>query len=154
MNFFDLFFVIVLFITLSFALKHGAIKEFISSIGIVGGFLFAEKYYLEYSGITAKYVSPSELAEAITYGGIFIALFIAAFVLSMFLGLFIGNARKSGASRLIGLIFGVVKGATICLMIVVIVNQFIPSFADDLESSRFTPWLLQLREYVSGLNIA
>ena len=154
MNFFDLFFILILIIVLVFALKNGAIKELISSLGIVGGFLFAENYYLEYSGITVQYISPSELAESVTYGTMFIASIISAFILSVFIGIIIRGIHTSGASRFIGLILGAIKGVTICLLIVVIVNQFIPSFADDLETSRFTPWLLQLREYMSGLNIA
>jgi len=154
MNFFDLLFTIVLIIILIFALKNGAIKELISSLGIVGGYFFAENYYLEYTSITAKYISPSELAESVAYGGMFIASVFAAFILSIFVSLFIRSSRTSGVSRLFGLIFGAIKGVTICLLIVVIVNQFIPSFVDDLENSRFTPRLLQLREYVSGLNIA
>jgi len=154
MNFFDLVFAIILigFLVLSFT--RGALREFLSTFGVVLGYLAAERFHESYLRITQQYIQDLNQARIITYLVIFAIGIVLGIILAAVFRLFYASHRLSFSSRLLGGIFGFFKAISVCLVIFHIVDHHIPSFADDLSSSLFYPWLQELKSLLNGINLA
>ncbi|MBU2514817.1 CvpA family protein [bacterium] len=154
MNFFDIVFtLIVVFLTLLSA-SRGALREVLSTLGIVLGYYAAEKFYPNYMNLTLKYVNNISQAKIVTYFAIFVAFILAGIILSAIIKALLSFKRPSFLSRLIGAIFGLTKGLLICLLIFFVVEGYIPSYLDDLYNSFYTPSLQNIRSFINGINLA
>lgn len=155
MNFFDIVFAIIIvgFAILSFT--RGSLRELLSTIGIVLGYFGAEKYHERYLDIALQYLPHFQQAKMITYLVIFAAGVLLGIVLSSVVRLLlVTSQRPAFPSRILGMLLGLVKGILICLAVYFIVDGYIPSYADDLYNSFFTPWLLEFKNVMNGINFA
>lgn len=154
MNFFDLIFSIIIigFFLLSFA--RGSFKELFSTIGAVAGYLAAENFTGKYISIASQFIQDYDRAFLVTYIVIFILGLVLGAILSTFFKLFYSSQPANLPSRILGGLLGLVKAAVVIMVIFFIVRGYIPSFADDLAQSAYTPWLKSFHNLLSGMNLA
>ncbi|PCI23967.1 MAG: hypothetical protein COB67_12140 [SAR324 cluster bacterium] len=154
MNFFDLFFSILLTVFILQGLVLGTLRVLLTTFGILSGFLLAEYGYEQYYDLSLQYLNGVEQAKIVTY----LVLFGFGALLGKLFAMIVKTLRPpippSPFSRVIALFLGLLKGGCICLLIFFIVKGYIPSFVDDLDASFFTPWFQTIRELISGTKFA
>ncbi len=154
MNFFDILFTIVIVVFILSAASRGALRELVSTLGIVLGYYAAEKFYPNYMNITLKYVNNISQAKIVTYFAIFAAFVLGGIIISTLIKAFLSFKRPTFLSRLLGGSLGLVKGLLICLLVFFIVEGYIPSYLDDLYNSFYSTWLQDIRNFINGINLA
>ena len=154
MNFFDIIFTLILVFFILLSASKGAFREFISTLGIVLGYYFAERLHPQYMNLTLNYISNESQARIVTYFAIFVIFILGGIILSNIVKAFISFKRPTFLSRLIGALLGLTKGLLICLLIFFIVEGYIASYLDDLYNSFYTPWLQNLRGFINGIKFA
>jgi len=155
MNFFDIVFAIIIigFALLSFT--RGSLRELLSTLGIVLGYFGAEKYHERYMEIALQYLPDFQQAKIVTYLTLFAAGVLAGIILSTIIRiLLVASQRPAFPSRILGMMLGLLKGILICQAIYFVVDGNIPSYTDDLYNSFFTPWLLEFKNALNGINFA
>ncbi|MCP4298521.1 MAG: CvpA family protein [Proteobacteria bacterium] len=153
MNFFDIIFSILLIFFVIHSLILGTFKTLLTTIGLVGGYYAAEYGYEKYSGFALQYLNDINQARTLTYIGLFLFGALLGKILSAILRTILAIAQPSLLSRGIGAILGFVKGICICLVIFFVVNEYVPSFVDDLNRSLFTPWFLEIKQSLVVSNL-
>lgn len=154
MNFFDIVFTLIILFFIVLSASRGALRELLSTLGIIVGYFAAERFYPKYMNITLEYINNVSQAKIITYFAIFALCIIAGFILSMLVKVLLSFKRPSFFSRLSGSVMGLIKGLLICLLIFFVVEGYIPSYLDDLYASFYTPWFQELRNFINGINFA
>lgn len=154
MNFFDILFSVVLIFFLILSISRGGLREFVSTASIVFGYYAAEKFHPKYMSTTLNYLNNVSQAKIVTYFAIFAAVILAGIVLSSLIKVMISFKRPTFLSRMVGGIFGLIKGLLICLLVFFIVEGYLPSYLDDLYHSFYTPWLQNIRHLINGINFA
>lgn len=154
MNFFDIVFALIILFFIVLSASRGALRELLSTLGIIVGYFAAERFYPKYMNITLEYITNVSQAKIITYFSIFAICIIAGFILSILVKALLSFKRPSLFSRLSASVMGLIKGLLICLLIFFVVEGYIPSYLDDLYASFFTPWFQELRNFINGINFA
>ena len=154
MNFFDLIFSILILVFLFISFSRGSLKEFLSTFGIVIGYLSAERFHERYLNITLQYIQDYAQAKIITYLAIFAVGLIIGMILTTLVRLMTTNQRPNVPSRILAGFLGLLKGVLVCLAIYFVVEGYVPSYLDDLHNSAYTPWLQQFRNLINGINFA
>lgn len=150
MNFFDIIFSLLLIAFVIHSLMLGTFKTLLTTIGLVGGFLAAEYGYEKYSGFALQYLNDLNQARTLTYIGLFLFGVILGKLFSVIIRNILSVGKPSLLSRSIGGILGFTKGICLCLVIFFVVNEYVPSFVDDLKQSLYHPWFLKLKQSLSG----
>jgi len=154
MNFFDIVFAVILIFFFLLSTSRGSLREILSTLGIVAGYFAAERFHPKYMKFTLQYLSNVSQAKIVTYMAIFAACIISGLVLSTIVKILFSFKRPTMSSRMLGGVLGLIKGVLICLLIFFVVEGYIPSYADDLRNSFFTPWFQNLRNLINGINLA
>lgn len=134
------------------SMMRGAMREVLSLIGLLGGFLLASRFY----GVLADKVEPimpdRALGELLSFLAILVAGYVAGSFLSGFGDLF-GPKRRGLLDRLLGAVFGFCKGTTVSLALFWVIKEYIPPFQDELAGSLLAETLGQLFSLLSGLDL-
>ncbi len=154
MNFFDLIFSILIIVFLLLSFSKGSLRELLSTIGIVIGYVAAEQFHERYLSITLQYIENYAQAKVITYLAIFAVGLIIGIILSTLVRLMSVGQRPNIPSRILAGLMGLLKGVLVCLAIYFVVEGYIPSYMDDLYNSAYTPWFQQFRKLINGINFA
>lgn len=154
MNFFDLVFTILILVFIGLGFSNGSLRELLSTIGIVIGYVGAEQFHERYLGITLQYISNYGQAKVITYLAIFAAGLVVGIILSTLVRLMSAGQRPNIPSRILAGLLGCAKGVLICLAIYFVIEGYVPSYLDDLYNSSYTPWLQEFRRLINGINFA
>ena len=154
MNFFDIIFTVLFVLLIGLGLRKGILRETLSTLGFIAGYLAAEGYYQQFFYHILKYVNDQTYAKIITYIAIFFLGAAIGMVLSGLAHFLFSSGKPSTISRLFGGGFGMVKGILVSLIIVFVVqNWLVSSFGDDLNRSFFSPWLFEIKTFINQLEI-
>ena len=154
MNFFDIAFIVIIIFFVILSSSRGSLREIISTLGIVAGYIAAERFHPKYINITLRYINNVSQARIVTYLVIFAACIIIAIILSAIVKSLFSFKRPTMTSRVFGGALGFLKGLLVCLLIFFVVESYIPSYTDDLYNSFLTPWLRNFRNLINGINFA
>lgn len=154
MNFFDIVFTLIIGFFVVLSTSRGALREILSTLGILVGYVAAERFHPKYMDITMRYLADVSQAKIVTYFAIFAGCILIGLILSTLVKAFFSFKRPTIISRSIGGLLGLTKALLICLLIFFTVEGYIPSFMDDLYNSLYTPWLQNLRSLINGINLA
>lgn len=151
-NVFDIVFValLVIFVVLSF--MRGFARELFILLGLLGGFLAAERL----AGVLAARIEPllpdPEAAELLAFVGIML--------IGYFLGVFLGGMSDylrdkpvGEASRMLGALMGLGKGLVVCLALYWVVAHHVPAFQDELAESWMGAWLGRVLDFLEGTGL-
>jgi len=155
MNFFDLIFSILILVFIALGFSNGSLRELLSTVGIIIGYVGAEQFHERYMGITLQYLDNYAQAKVITYLAIFAVGLVIGIILSTLVRLMsAAGQRPNLPSRILAALMGLLKGVLVCLAIYFVIEGYIPSYLDDLYNSTYTPWLQELRKLLNGINFA
>jgi len=154
MNFFDIIFTLIIIVFFLFSFSRGSLRALLSAVGIGLGYLVAERFHERYVGITLQYLSDYAQAKIVTYLALFAIGIIIGILLSAIIRIMYSLQNPTFPSRVLGGLLGILMGSLVCLLILFVVEEYLPSFSDDLSLSFYTPWLKNIKEIISGINFA
>lgn len=154
MNFFDIVFTVIIFIFFAFSFSSGSLRALLSVFGIGFGYLLADGFHERYVGTTLQYLNDYAQAKIVTYLALFAIGIIIAVLLSAVVRVMFSFQSPTLPSRILGGLLGILMGTLVCLLILFVVEEYIPSFTDDLLVSYYTPILKSIKEVISGINFA
>ncbi len=152
MNVLDVVFVVLILSFTLLSVMRGAIKELLSLLGLIAGFLFANWFYKDLAGQVGGILPDPALAEVLSY----LLILVVGYVGGMFLS-GLGEAFRPYQSDLVnrslGGVIGIIKGTTISLVLYWMIKSYIPPFQDELGESSLARELGRLFSFMEDLNL-
>ncbi len=137
----DVAFAGVILISIFFALRKGLTREIISIVALVGGFFMAVLYYPAASKILIHYSRTESVANLLGFSIIFLGCILAGAIVSFVINRFLSAVSLKWFDRLLGGIFGLIRGWAISSILVVGFVAF-PISEKMLAHSVLAPYLL------------
>ena len=148
-NVLDIIILTILSITTAIGLWKGFVKQVLTLVGVIIGYVFALRLYITVSkNITGV---DHEIAKIISFIGIFILCIILSSVLSWLIGKFLKISGLNWLNRIGGAAIGCLKGLLIITVIVVVLIVFLPSNSKLLNSSITLPYVVKTIKYANTL---
>ena len=126
MNGLDWGIVAILVLSVLLAAAQGFLHEVISLAGVVVGYLLAAWEYWRVAARLEPYVKSSAVAEIVAFLAIFFTVVIAAGIIGRIARWLAKEAGLGWADRLLGAVFGVVRGGAIVAVLVLALAAFAP----------------------------
>jgi membrane protein required for colicin V production len=126
MNGLDWAIVVVLVLSVLLAAAQGFLHEVISLVGVVVGYLLAAWEYWRLAPRLAPYVKSDAVAESAAFLAVFFAVVIAAGIIGRIARWLAKEAGLIWADRLLGAVFGLVRGSAIVAVLVLALAAFAP----------------------------
>lgn len=159
MNTFDIGILLVLGLFLAHGAWRGALPELCSLGGVAAGLLFASRYDQALAGeLTRVFAIAAPLAESL----LFLVLFLIAVLVFGLIGFFLGWYGKlpspGGPSRVVGALFGLVRGVVLLalLLAALTLHPWPQALGPPLAKASLAPPFVQLGEalYRGGESVA
>jgi membrane protein required for colicin V production len=141
---FDIFVFAIVGASVAAGALRGLVRALIASVGLVVGLLFAARTY-EQAGALLKSVGLVESAEAAHAGGFLLivgVVLIAGFALGEFVRAGLRRARLEWFDRVLGALFGFVRGAAVCSVVYLALTAF-PVRLESVTRARTAPVLAE-----------
>ena len=149
MNWLDIVFLVVLGLTLVIGLIKGLVKQAIGLAAVVIGFLLASLYYLHAAWFLRKLISSEIAANLIG----FLLIFFVVVALGTLLSFLLSKLMKGPLAfinRVLGGLFGLIKGVLICGVIVFAFLVF-DFEREALNHSALAPYCFQITKGIVAL---
>jgi membrane protein required for colicin V production len=141
MSWIDLLIVAVILISVISAFIKGFLVELFSLVGVILGLLIAAADYGRLAPWVERWIRNPQVADLVTF--LFIALCVMV-ITSLLARLLRGTVHRIGlglVDRLLGAVFGFVKGCALVTLTMMAIAAFLPK-ADWLGSSKLAPLFL------------
>ncbi len=147
----DYLFIGLITVSVVVGLLRGSVKELFALLIWVAAFLVAYNFAGDVAGWIEGRVSIPSARMAIGFSGLFVATLLIGGLLNYFMGQLVEKTGLTGTDRLVGGVFGLVRGLALCVAII-IMAQFTPLPADPWwQESRVIQRLLPVAEWATGL---
>jgi membrane protein required for colicin V production len=140
-TFLDCLFVAIVLISIVFALMKGLAREIISLVALIGGFILAVIYYPNLGSRLAEFSRTDSIASFMGFLIIFAACLLLGAIVSFVVNRFLKATSLQWVDRVLGGIFGLLRGWAISSIIVVALVAF-PIRENLMARSFFAPYLL------------
>ncbi len=140
-SFWDLLFIVIFLVSIAFALLKGLAREIISLAALIGGFILAVFFYHVPAGLFKEFSKTDAIANLIGFVIIFFGSILIGAVAAFLVNRAIKAASLKWVDRLLGGIFGLLRGWAIASILVVAMIAF-PIRDDFMARSVMAPYLL------------
>ena len=140
-TFLDYVFAGIVLVSIGFALTKGLIREIISLVALIGGFILAVIYYPAVGGKLAEFTKTDSLANFIGFLIIFSGCILIGVIAAFLVNRFVKAASLKWVDRLLGGVFGLVRGWVIASILVLALIAF-PIREGMIARSVLAPYLL------------
>ena len=140
-TFLDLSFAVILLVSTGFALWKGLLRELISLVALIGGFLLAAFYYRSMASLFLDFAKTEAVADLIGFLSIFLATILVGAIAAWIVNRFVKMASLEWVDRLLGGVFGLLRGWAISSIIALALIAF-PVRQEILARSVLAPYLL------------
>ena len=140
-TFLDLIVVVIVLVSTVFALRKGLARELISLVALFGGLLLAALYYPLVARWFLSAAKTEAVADLIGFVAIFVACLLVGAAAAFVVNRIIKMASLEWIDRLMGGIFGVLRGWAVASILALALIAF-PVRQDTLARSMFAPYLL------------
>ena len=148
----DIVFIGLIVSFMLFSIMRGAIREILSLLGLIAGFLFANWFHVELGGMMGDVLPDPALAKVLAYLIILVVGYFTGAFLSGLAEAFRAN-HSDLLNRSLGALIGVVKGITFSLVLFWMIKFYIPPFQDELGESMVARELGRLFVLMEELNL-
>lgn len=139
-TFLDFVFLVILLLSTGFALLKGLAREVISLVSLLGGFFLAAFYYSWPAGWFMSLTKTEAVANLIGFLTIFLFCLLAGAAAAFLVNRFIKMASLQWIDRLLGAVFGILRGWAIASVIALALIAF-PVGEGKMVQSVFAPYL-------------
>jgi membrane protein required for colicin V production len=140
-TFLDFLFAVIILVSTVFALMKGLVREVISLVALIGGFTLAVLYYRVPAGWLAEFSRTESVADLLGFLIIFIGFILLGAIAAFLVNRFVKAASLKWIDRLLGAIFGLLRGWVISSILVVALIAF-PVRENLMARSFLAPFLL------------
>ena len=140
-TFLDYVFGGIILVSIVFALMKGLVREIISVVTLLGGFILAVFYYPVVARWFVGLTRTDSVANLIGFLIIFFACMMIGAVAAFLVNHFVKAASLEWFDRLLGAVFGLLRGWAVASIIVLALIAF-PVRENVLERSVLAPYLL------------
>lgn len=140
-TFLDLFFAAIIVVSTACAILKGLVREIISLIALIGGFILAVIYYRIPAEWLGEYTRKEALASLLGFLVIFAGCILVGIIAAYIVNRLVKAASLKWIDRVLGGIFGLLRGWAISSVIVVALIAF-PVREDMMARSVLAPFLL------------
>jgi membrane protein required for colicin V production len=123
------------------AIAQGFFHEFFALAGVVVGYLLAAWEYPRVAAWYARYVNSQWAADIAGFFTVFFVVLLLAGVIGRIVRWAVHGVGLRWFDRVLGAVFGLLRGAVVCTVIVLALAAFAPHWA-GLQQSRSAPFLL------------
>jgi membrane protein required for colicin V production len=149
----DIMALVVVLISILWGVVRGFSREIFGLVAWVFAFLLASRWYGLLVPLVRMQVTRPRLADALAFGGLFIALIMILSAVSTLLGRAMrGSALFGGVDALLGGAFGLVRGVAV-LSVLYAGASFLmqdDAFAAASAQSRIAPFIYRATLYLEG----
>ena len=124
-NLLDIILLVSIIVSLFIGYSRGFIKETFSIINWLLAAWLAFKYYSDLQTITINFIDSNIIADAISFGILFLFLIITLTFLSNFISKNIKNSLLAPLDRLLGIFFGIIRAILLIIVVFIAGNQTI-----------------------------
>ncbi len=140
-TFVDYVFACTVLVSTGFALTKGLVREIISLVALIGGFVLAVFYYPVVGSKLIDFTRTDSVANFLGFFVIFAGCILIGIIASFLVNRFIKAAKLKWVDRLLGGVFGLLRGWAIASILVVALIAF-PIRDDMIARSALAPYLL------------
>jgi len=140
-TFLDFTFAVIVLVSTVFATMKGLAREIVSIVALFGGFLLAAFYYPVPAAWFGTFLRTEALAQLAGFLLIFLGCVLLGALAAFLINKFIKMASLEWADRLLGGVFGFVRGWLMCSVIVIGLVAF-PVKEGLLARSILSPYVL------------
>lgn len=140
-NFWDYLFIGIILISTGLALFKGLVREIVSLIALIGGLILAAFYHPKLAAGLMEFSRTETVANLAAFLVIFLGCLLAGAVVSLILNKFLRAASLQWIDRLLGGIFGLLRGWAISSILVLGLVAF-PVRENLMARSFLAPYLL------------
>jgi membrane protein required for colicin V production len=140
-TFLDFLFVFIILVSIAFAITKGLAREIISLVALITGFVLAVFMYPTVALWFAEYTRTQAVADLLAFLIIFLGTLIIGAVAAFGVNRFIKMASLEWIDRILGAIFGLLRGWIVSSIIVLALIAF-PVSQNTVEKSYLAPFLL------------
>ncbi|MBB6523355.1 CvpA family protein [Pseudoteredinibacter isoporae] len=105
---------------------RGLIKEALSLVNLAAAFLVAMSFKSQLAPMLGGWLSTPSLRELAAFAMLFLMTLIAGSLLNYLLSQLVRATGLSGTDRLLGVLFGALRGVAIVLAMVIIIPKILP----------------------------
>ena len=124
-NILDIILFLGILISLIIGYSRGFVKEALSIINWLLAAWLAFKYYSDLKTITLSFIETNIIADAISFGILFLFSIIILTILSNLISKNIKNSLLAPLDRIMGMIFGVIRAIILIIVLFIAGNQTI-----------------------------
>lgn len=142
----DLVFFVVLGISVALGLVRGAVREVLSLVGLAASVYFAFNFADDFSkDYVSKFIEDPSVSYIVTFVLIIVVTLFAVTLINLFARQLLKASGLSLLNRVAGGVFGILRGAIICSILVMILG-FIPGVTSKSwwQSSSLAPFFTRL----------
>lgn len=153
LNWLDIVIVGVILFSAVLSLLRGFVREVLSVLCWIGAFLVAIYGHKWAEGYLKQWIHDEQLLTLTASVAVFICALIVFSILTYFLSELLVKNMISGVDRLLGLLFGLIRGALIVIALLFLVKQIFPKFAHSevWQNSILVPYFIVFTHYFSDL---
>jgi membrane protein required for colicin V production len=141
MSIFDWVILLIILVSVLQATAQGFFYEFFSLAGVIVGYLLAAWEYWRVAGWYAPHVNSQWAADIAGFFTIFIVVVLLAGVVGRIARWAVHGVGLRWFDRLLGGVFGFLRGAALCTVVVLALASFAPQWG-WLQQSRIAPFML------------
>lgn len=134
----------VVLLSTVFSILRGFVREALSLIGWVLAFWVALTFESNLQIHLEPWISQVSLRHMLAFFALFLGTLLLSGLVGYLVGKFMLKSGLSGTDRMLGMIFGCVRGLIICLIPVVLAMRFGLADHPDWQSSIFLPHMESL----------
>lgn len=139
--FLDYLFLCIVLVSTGFAVTKGLVREIVSLVALVGGFILAVLYYHALGRMLVEFCSTDSVANFLAFFIIFAGCLLIGAILSLIMNRFMKAVSIQWIDRLLGGIFGLLRGWAIASVLVLALIAF-PLRENVIPQSVLAPYLL------------
>lgn len=140
-TFVDFLFAGIVLVSIGFALMKGLVREIISIVSLIGGFILAVLYYPLAGSRLVEFCRTESMACLAGFLAIFLGCLLIGAIAAFIVNRFVKAASLKWVDRLLGGVFGLLRGWAIASILVLALIAF--PIRDNLVShSVLAPYLL------------
>jgi membrane protein required for colicin V production len=140
-TFVDVLFTGIVLVSTGFALMKGLVREIISIVALIGGFILAVLYYPDAGSWLAEFSKSDSVANFAGFLLIFLGCILIGAITSFIVNRFVKAASLKWIDRLLGGVFGLLRGWAIASILVIALIAF-PIRENLISRSVLAPYLL------------
>lgn len=149
-NFLDIIFIIITFASILIGILRGFVKEILSIIFLILAVVLSILFYKEAGLFFSGFINNSEIANFTGFIAVFISILTGGYLITFFLRKIIIIGPIKSIDRLLGALFGFLRSALICSIILFGILAFPGDKKGIVSNSQFAPQVFKVIKVIMG----